>query len=166
MNEVAKFSKVSFEQFVNDYLSSHGDETEKKLKQIYDSIELPKRSTGGSAGYDFYLPFDCHVNNESTVLIPTGIRCEIDPGWFLMLMPRSGLGFKFGMRLLNTVGIIDSDYFNAKNEGHIMAKCTSDKRIILNAGDRFMQGIFLPYGVTKDDTTDDARVGGFGSTGI
>lgn len=83
----------------------------------------------------------------------------------LALFPRSGLGFKHGMRLKNTVGIIDSDYYNADNEGHIMAKIDVDYGFIGEEGDRFMQGVFLPYGVTTDDNANGERTGGFGSTG-
>ncbi|MDY5742290.1 MAG: deoxyuridine 5'-triphosphate nucleotidohydrolase, partial [Lachnospiraceae bacterium] len=102
------------------------------------------------------------------ILIPTGIRVRIEEGWFLSLFPRSGLGFKFRLQLNNTVGIIDSDYYNSDNEGHIFAKLTNasveGKTIELAAGDGFIQGIFQPYGITVDDRTEARRNGGFGST--
>ena len=83
-----------------------------------------------------------------------------------MCVPRSGLGFKYGCRLVNTCGIIDEDYYYADNEGHIMAKITCDKGFKLASGDRFMQGIFVPYAVTADDDPiASERTGGFGSTG-
>ena len=87
----------------------------------------------------------------------------------LHLYPRSGLGFKYRLQLNNTVGIIDSDYYNSDNEGHIFAKITNDsnegKTLELKAGEGFMQGIFLEYGITQDDEADGVRTGGFGSTG-
>lgn len=87
----------------------------------------------------------------------------------LKLYPRSGLGFKYRLRLNNTVGIIDSDYYNADNEGHIFVKLTNEsndgKTLTLNAGDAFAQGVFVEYGITFDDDADAARHGGFGSTG-
>ena len=87
----------------------------------------------------------------------------------LHLYPRSGLGFKYRLQLNNTVGIIDSDYYNSDNEGHIFAKITNDsnegKTLELKAGEGFMQGIFLEYGITQDDEADGVRNGGFGSTG-
>lgn len=92
----------------------------------------------------------------------------MQPEWVLHLYPRSGLGFKFRLQLNNTVGIIDSDYFNSDNEGHIFAKITNDsnegKVLKLQAGEGFMQGIFLEYGITEDDDADGVRNGGFGST--
>ena len=82
--------------------------------------------------------------------------------------PRSGLGFKFRLQLNNTVGIIDSDYYNSDNEGHIFAKLTNDsnegKTVQIKAGEGFMQGIFVEYGITVDDSVTDVRNGGFGST--
>lgn len=85
-----------------------------------------------------------------------------------MLFPRSGLGFKYRLQLNNTVGVIDSDYFNAKNEGHIMLKLTNDSNegrlLSIAAGEAVAQGVFLPFGVTVDDAATGQREGGFGST--
>ena len=86
----------------------------------------------------------------------------------LKLYPRSGLGFKYRLQLNNTVGIIDSDYYNSDNEGHIFAKITNDsnegKTVEIAEGTGFMQGIFIEYGITLDDEVTDVRNGGFGST--
>ena len=121
-----------------------------------------------SAGYDFYIPFSAVIMPGQTITVPTGIRARIDNGWFLMCCPRSGLGFKFRLRLDNTVGIIDSDYFGADNEGHIMIRVTNEsnsgKILELKHGDAFAQGIFIPFGITVDDNAADKRTGGFGST--
>lgn len=166
--QVAKFEFVSADQFSKDAQNYPGANPA-DFPAIHASISLPARSTSGSAGYDFVTPFDITLAPGETALIPTGVRVQIDDGWFLALFPRSGLGFKFRLQLDNTVGIIDSDYYHAENEGHIMAKITNDshseKTLHLNAGDRFMQGIFLPYGITVDDAAYGLRVGGFGSTG-
>ena len=70
----------------------------------------------------------------------------------------------------NTVGIIDSDYYNSDNEGHIFCKITNDtnedKTVSVNKGTGFCQGIFVEYGITFDDDVTDERNGGFGSTGM
>ena len=88
--------------------------------------------------------------------------------WVLKLYPRSGLGFKYQLSLANTVGIIDADYYNGENEGHIIIKLVNrsvDKLDInLESGKGFAQGIFMQYGITEDDDTNDERIGGFGST--
>lgn len=162
MKRIAKFEKVSLEQFRQAYT---GDDAER----VYNAIKLPRRATSGSAGYDIFAPFEITLKAGETVKIPTGIRVKIEDGWFLSLYPRSGLGFKFRLQLDNTVGIIDSDYYNAENEGHIMVKLTNDTRegktVQIAAGAGFVQGIFLEYGITEDDDADGERVGGFGSTG-
>lgn len=150
MNRIAKFKKVSAAQFGRDG---------------YENIILPKRATVGSAGYDFFAPYDFVLNSGEEIIIDTGIRAEIAEGWVLMIFPRSGSGFKFGVRLANTVGIIDSDYFYADNEGHIKIKLVgATKPFSVKCGDAFAQGLFLPYGITEDDNADGVRRGGFGST--
>ena len=150
--QIAEFEKVSKEQY-ND-------------NATYDNIKLPKRATKGSAGYDFFLPHDITINPGENVKVATGIRCFMDSGYVLQLYPRSGLGFKYGLQLRNTVGIIDSDYYYALNEGHIICSLvnTGDIPIELKAGDAFVQGVFMPYGITFDDEVTRVRTGGFGST--
>ena len=173
MNRVAKFDKVSFEQFWSDYIdifSEFSTELHKieMIKDMYNKIELPTRATQGSAGYDFKSPMDIELNPGETIKIPTGIRCKIEAGWVLKLYPRSSFGFKYRLQLNNTVGIIDSDYYGSNNEGHIMVKITNDsnegKVFKVNRGQGFVQGIFVPYGITVDDSVNDERNGGFGST--
>lgn len=167
MEKIAKFEKVSFEQWKNDVVQEFQMEND-ELKKMYDAIKLPKRSTSGSAGYDFYMPFSIVLAANTYIKIPTGIRCKMDDGWVLKMYPRSGHGFKTGVHLANTVGIIDADYYGADNEGHINIKLVNDssiaKRIEFKQGDAFCQGIFVPFGITVDDDADGIRTGGFGST--
>lgn len=167
---IAQFHKVSYGQFKEGYEDGFGKQEEQEIQKIYDSIELPKRATTGSAGYDFFTPVEITLNPGDTVKIPTGIRVEMEPDWVLKCYPRSGLGFKYRLQLNNTVGIIDSDYFYSDNEGHIFAKITNDSRegktVSLKAGEGFMQGIFVEYGITMDDSADGMRNGGFGSTSV
>lgn len=178
---VAKFEKVSFDQYFEDYVNTFVDvknnflctdewieDTKKYIKNIYDRIELPKRATVGSAGYDFFAPYNIEIKPYSYVTIPTGIRCRIDDEIFLALFPRSGQGFKTGVRLSNSTGIIDNDYYFSDNEGHIFVKLVNDsvlsKTLEIKQGEAFCQGIFIPFGVTYDDNATDIRNGGFGST--
>lgn len=200
MKQVAMFYKVSFDQFKKDFylnflkidtpnhLENNMDEL---IEKIYEGITLPKRKTHGSAGYDFVSPFDFDLEVGESIMIPTGIRCKIDPGFFLQIVPKSGIGSKYKMTFANTVGIVDSDYFGAENEGHIFVKMVyeglnpckgfylDDKGIFVQqheknlkptasfkAGTSFCQGIFVPYGVTVNDEEDEkeVRVGGYGST--
>ena len=168
MKRIAKFHKVSFEQFKEGWMGEFPQTTEAELQKIYEDIKLPKRATAGSAGYDFYTPETFSLKSGETIKIPTGIRVEMEEGWVLKLYPRSGLGFKYRLQLDNSVGIIDSDYFYSDNEGHIFAKITNDsnegKLLKIKAGEGFAQGIFIPFGITVDDDADGIRNGGFGST--
>lgn len=160
VKRVAKFEKVSFEQFCKDVKEFEC------VKSIYDDLSLPTRATKHSAGYDFFLPYDVTFKPGETLLIPTGIRVRIDCNWVLKIYPRSSLGFKYMLALNNTVGIIDADYYNAKNEGHIFIKLTnhSNQELCLLKGSAFVQGIFVEYGITVDDEAGADRTGGFGST--
>ncbi len=165
MKRIAKFEKVSFEQFAPACEEAFPG---CDAREIYDNITLPKRATKGSAGYDFRTPEGFTLEAGKTIKIPTGIRVWMEPEWVLKLYPRSGLGFKFRLQMNNTVGIIDSDYYYSDNEGHIFCKITNDskenKTVILKRGDGFCQGIFIEYGITLDDDSDGVRNGGFGST--
>lgn len=165
---IAEFMKVSFEQYREAYLDTYGEASDQEIRKIYDKIKLPRRATSGSAGYDFFAPVSLKLETGETLKVPTGIRAKMENDWVLKLYPRSGLGFKYRLQLNNTVGIIDSDYFNSDNEGHIFAKITNDsnegKTVNIPEGQGFMQGIFLEYGITIDDDVTDVRNGGFGST--
>ena len=168
MRRIAKFHKVSPEQFAGDWKDTFPAAGEAEIQDVYEKLKLPVRATAGSAGYDFFAPVDIIMKPGETVKIPTGIRVEMEQDWVLKCYPRSGLGFKFRLQLNNTVGIIDSDYFYSDNEGHIFAKVTNDsnegKTVSIQAGTGFMQGIFVEYGITVDDEADGVRNGGFGST--
>ncbi len=163
MQKIARFERVSQEQFENDFAQKIG-----KTAPAAESIALPKRATQGSAGYDFFAPCDFTLSPGESITVPTGFRCSMENGWVLQIFPRSSLGFKFRLQLDNTVGIIDSDYYFAKNEGHIMIKITNDskenKTVDIKAGEAFAQCVFIPFGITVDDDATAVRTGGFGST--
>lgn len=160
MTAVAKFLHVSKGRFYEDWADALPGAPLPPLPP------LPRRATAGSAGYDFFAPAAFRLAPGESVKLPTGVRARIAPGWVLALFPRSGLGFKYRLQLNNTVGIVDEDYFGARNEGHIFIKLTNagDRPLSVAAGEAFAQGIFLPYGLTEDDAANGERVGGFGST--
>ena len=179
---IAQFEKVSYEQFFKDFVKTFNLQATRKLEDgtienvdldsfirpFYDSIKLPQRATNGSAGYDFYTPIDLNIVPNTTVKIPTGIRCKMKKNYVLQIYPRSSLGFKYRCQLDNTVGIIDSEYYESDNEGHIFIKITNDsnegRTVSVKCGEGFAQGIFVEYGITVDDDVSSVRNGGFGST--
>lgn len=167
METVAAFEQVSEAEFLRGWLDAMGGD-EETAKAVFASLRLPERATTGSAGYDFFAPVDFTLAPGGSLRLPTGIRVRIREGWLLALFPRSGLGFKYRLQLDNTVGIIDSDYYHADNEGHIFIKLTNDSKdgrpLTVHAGEGFAQGVFLPFGLAAGDSVQTQRHGGFGST--
>ena len=174
MNRMSEFSNVSFQQFKNDWIDTFPElmnglsnyDIDEHIRDIYDNIKLPKRATAQSAGYDFFSPMSFVLEPNDSIKIPTGIHCEMYDGWTMLLFIRSSLGFKHGLSMPTSVSVIDGDYFNADNEGHIMVKLrnNSTKSVRVNHGDGFVQGVFVPFGITLDDNTTTDRTGGIGST--
>ena len=119
---VARFEKVSLSQFEQDVKKRMPALSREDIEAAYGRIVLPARGTAGSSGYDIRTPFSFSLKAGEEITVPTGLRCRMAEGWCLLLMPRSGLGFKLYTRLANTVGNIDSDYYHADNEGHIAVK--------------------------------------------
>lgn len=181
-----RFEKVSKEQYTKDCVNdtfydslgeykvfndtTHNDSRviTRDLEEIYEDIKLPSRGTKKSAGYDFYAPYSFQLSPGETIKIATGIRVILDDDKFLMCAPRSSLGFKCRLQLDNTVAIIDADYSDSDNEGHIMLKLTNDstlnKEIRVHAGDAIVQSIIVKYYTVEDDNTSTLRNGGIGST--
>lgn len=155
-----KFEKVKKEQFdkdISENICAIGN---------YEDIKLPERSTEGSAGYDFYSPVKLDCIPGVWYTIPTGIKFVTDRKDIVLLcVPRSGLGCKKHFALLNTIGVIDSDYQYAQNDGHIMIKFKVDIELSISPGDKILQGIIIPYLTVDEDETNVKRTGGFGSTG-
>lgn len=154
-----KFEIISEKQFKKDF---------ENRNVSYNDIVKPKRATSGSAGYDFFSPMDFCLNPGTTIKIPTGIKIHLDSNNVLLCFPRSSLGFKYKLKLDNTIGVIDSDYINAENEGHIwvsMTNMSSNNVLYINKGDKVFQGIIMNFIVTDDDNAEGIRTGGMGSTG-
>ena len=133
----------------------------------YADVNLPKRATAGAAGYDFECAETITILPHTIYLIPTGVKCQIDDGYYLQLALRSSTPKKKGLMLANGIGIIDADYYNnPQNEGHIMFQVYNftDKPVTIKQGERIGQGVFIQYGIIDDDTATGQRMGGFGST--
>ncbi len=137
-----------------------------EVVSTYNDILLPKRGSKASAGYDFYLLEDITIKAKDEIKVKTGIKAYMLEDEVLEVYIRSSLGIK-GIRIKNTVGIIDSDYYNnPKNEGEIIAflENSSKEDLVLKKGDRFIQGIFKKYLTIDNEDELEDRVGGFGST--
>ncbi len=153
------FEKISFEQFKKDVCDD---------KELYDSYNIPKRSTKSSAGYDFESLIDFTLKPGEIGKYPLGVKANMNDGEVLLVVVRSSMGFKYNVRLCNQVGVIDKDYYNnPDNEGHMWIKLENqgDKDYIVKKGDKICQGIFINFlTVDNEEKIEKERVSGFGST--
>ncbi len=133
-----------------------------------DTELLPKRETAHAAGYDLSVAEETSIAPGEIVLVPTGVKAYMQDGEVLYLYDRSSNPRKKGLVLINSVGVIDGDYYgNPANEGHIFAqmKNITDQTVTLAVGERIVQGVFMPFLIADGDQADGERTGGFGSTG-
>lgn len=155
-----KFEKISYEQFVKDV----GDD-----KELYDSIELPKRSTKSSAGYDIRTVEGYTLKSGESKIFHTGLKVSMNEDDAFLLFDRSSIGFKYDTTLSNSVGVIDCDFYNnPENEGHFAVKLINlgKEDVEIHVGDRIAQGIFFKYlTVDNEEEVKLVRKGGSGSTG-
>jgi dUTP pyrophosphatase len=156
------FEKISLEQYEKDFMKyiSNG--------MKYEDILLPKRSTNLAAGYDFFSPFDFILKPNDIIKVPTGIKSYMLDDEYLAICDRSGVGFKYNVRLCNQIGIIDADYYNNEsNEGHIFLALQNEgsNDWVIKKGDKIVQGIFQKYLIVDNEIIEDKkRIGGLGST--
>lgn len=139
-------------------------------ERIKTKFSLPKYATEKSAGVDLKACINKPLTllAGETVLIPTGIAVHIDdPNAAATLLPRSGLGHKFGIVLGNLVGLIDADY-----QGEVFISCwnRSEEPYTITVGEHIAQMIFVPiiraeFEEVKEFTESNRGTGGFGSTG-
>lgn len=128
---------------------------------------LPERKTKGSAGYDIASRTDMIIKAKEIAFVPTGIKAYMESDEVLQIYPRSSLGFKKHLFKVNSVGIIDSDYYNnPDNEGEISLILYNfgDQDVHIQKNERIAQGVFMKYLKADNDNTLLKRLGGFGST--
>lgn len=131
--------------------------------------KLPTRKTKGSAGYDFYLPCDVHLEpyGDSPIIL-TGVKAYMPEDEVLLLFIRSSVGILKNVTLANSVAVIDTDFVdNPENEGNIGLRLHNNSALSVDfkKGERIMQGVFVKFGTVINDVTTGERKGGTGSTG-
>ena len=181
--KIATFEKVSLKEFTRAMTELFPKYVfaKNQLEIMLQEIPMPRRSTKGAAGYDFFAPFEFVLRPGTSIVIPTGIRVRFSDtddekdniDWALILMPKSGIGTKTSIHLSNTLGLIDSDYYFSDNEGHIMVKLempgnsgdnpvatttkfgtpleVTRKAFKFEEHSKFIQGVFMKFGITTDD---------------
>ncbi len=133
-----------------------------KLDQCMKS-ELPIRATKHSAGYDIHSAVSVEIKPGEKYVIPTNTTVEMEEDDVLLIFPRSSYAIKFGLELVNSVGVIDADY---KDQIFICYRNTGDEPFFVKRGDRIAQGVFVKFLKTDDDSASGERHGGVGSTGV
>ena len=133
-------------------------------------ITLEQGPTPDDSGFTLDEVASLTKNNKAKpTLVSTGVKCYLEPGYYLELSVRSSTPLKYWLILANSVGIIDADYVdNPDNEGEIFFQIInlSPFPIQLHKGDIIGQGIIKRYEVTDDDKAEGERTGGFGSTSM
>ena len=141
-----------------------------KYRKLSPMASDPTKGTAGSAGYDLSacITEDIKIPPHAVVKIGTGLSIEPPKGTFGAVFPRSGLATKEGLRLANSVGVIDEDY-----RGEIMVAMKNDSAEwrVITPGERIAQVVFIPYCrdmMSEQDSLSDTNrgEGGFGSTGV
>lgn len=138
-----------------------------KIKKTHPNGKIPTYATDGSGAFDFYSAEDVVVHENYAKAINLGVAMEVPDGHVLLLFPRSSIGKNTGLRMPNSVGVIDSDY-----RGTIHAlydNVWSDYTVL--TGDRIAQGIIVPipkveFEEVEELSTTERGEGGFGSTGV
>lgn len=138
------------------------------VSSFTDEGLLPRRETAHAAGYDLKVAAQTEIAPGEIQLVPTGVKAYMQAGEVLYLYDRSSNPRKKGLVLINSVGVIDGDYYgNPANEGHIFAQMQNitDKTVVLEVGERIVQAVFAPFLLADGDEVTGQRTGGFGSTG-
>ena len=147
------------------------DEELKRYKISRGMVRIPVRGTTFSAGYDFISPSENITIQPGEIrLIPTGVKVNFgklyQEVYYLSIVPRSGTSIKKDLRIVNSPGTVDADYYeNPKNDGHIFVALKNESGVeqTVQYGERFAQGIITKYH-TFNDVIGTKRTGGFGST--
>lgn len=163
MSRIRGFEFVSSEQWEKDI---EGLKHENSYNQ--QDVRLPRRATARSAGYDIFSPIDFELFPGEEIKIPLGFKIYMLEDECFKIIPRSGLGFKYYLRLANETGLIDSDYYNnSGNEGHCWIKLRNEGTafLMVKRMDAIAQGTFERILLADGDCFDGLiRGGGLGST--
>lgn len=137
-----------------------------KFQKLAPEAQIPKYATAGAACFDLVAINDVNIRPGHAATMYTGLAFEVPKGHVMLVFSRSGHGFKNGIRLVNSVGVIDSDY-----RGEVMVRLQNDGNevVVVHAGTRVAQAMLLPIPkvvLEQGELSTTARgTGGLGSTG-
>lgn len=180
------FEPVSYSQLISSLMILEKSNIEGKRikysemivklkKEGKNPVKLPSRSTLHSSGYDLYPPFEFTLKPGESMLLPTGLRVNLNglnhPSYMvpsLVIMPRSSGARKTPLMLRNTIGLVDADYYGSANEGHIYADIknpSNNTKSHFTPDKAYLQGIILlTYVFPDENPPTKVRNGGLGST--
>ncbi len=138
-----------------------------KIKRFDKTIPLPEYKTKGSVCMDLYVRETTTVEPEGIAYIPLNIAIQVPNGYWTMVLPRSSM-HKLGIMMINSVGVIDSDYCGNEDEIKLIAYNFKKERVIIEKGARIAQMMVVKYekvDIFETDKLDSTNRGGIGSTG-
>ncbi|WP_370451574.1 dUTP diphosphatase [Corynebacterium sp. 49B] len=140
-----------------------------KIKRLDPDLPLPTRAHRGDAGVDLYAADSLTLAPGERALIATGIALALPLGYVGLIHPRSGLGAKHGISVVNTPGTIDADYRGEikvcliNHDPHESFAVTRGMRI----AQLVIQKVELVDFEEVEELDDTVRgTGGYGSTGL
>ena len=138
-----------------------------RITRLKDSVELPTYATAGSVAFDISVIEDGIIPAKGTAMIPTGLIIATPPGYALLIAPRSSLFRKTGLRIGNTVGVIDQDFCGPEDELFIYLWNPSDRDVHIKQGDRLAQGLFVAIAraIWNEAPAEGTSRGGWGQSG-
>lgn len=151
-------------------LTTHDDQGI-PVKLFHADARIPRYGSAGAAGMDVFMPTGgTLLGGRSPESFALGFAMAIPQGFAALLLPRSGVGIQYGLRLHNTCGVIDSDY---RGEWRAALTIQGGERLVWDRHDRLLQLLFVPVlgaklrqiGANEELPGTVRGAGGFGSTG-
>ena len=137
------------------------------IARVRENAPLPTYVTEGSVAFDIATIEAVTIAPESIALLPTGLTIATPEGYALLFAPRSSLFKKKGLRLGNTIGVIDQDFRGPTDELQIQVWNPGKETVTLEIGERIVQGFFVPIikAQWEEFTPSGTSRSGFGSSG-
>lgn len=138
-----------------------------RYRKIDKDIHSPEYKTHGAAGMDLYSRETVTIDPGKLGYIPINIAIEVPEGYFAALVDRSS-SHKLGVAMINSFGVLDSDFNGDNDEAMYIAYNFTDKPVTIERGTRFAQIVIMKHAVVELEEVDslgNEDRGGIGSTG-
>lgn len=158
------------------------------IELCHEKAKIPQYAHVSDSGMDVYALEDITIHPGETVLVPTGIKVALPPGYELQVRPKSGRALKTKLRVANTPGTIDQGYrdeikviienieapikdIQIDDDGKVTSILYGQDYFI-SEGEKFAQLVLVEvpkaafHRVDSVQNIGEDRGGGFGSTGL